>query len=245
MRPPTNDAVKARAAEHVARAAGKPAAWKDFVAKARAVLLAKAQLDDEDDADPDDDPDDDDEAPSDAMSPDDDDDDDAETGDDDDSPPTDPSDAAASLAALAADPDALQALHDALVALGADCDPDNCPDAAEKAAVADDLAKLERGLVAAALAKAEYTAHGRPPERRLSASQDALIQRLAATPLPPRTAASVHAQSVGKAEDVDPGAGAAVDLSPSEAQSAFAALTPDERAFLLMKASLRRPIPLP
>ena len=34
------------------------------------------------------------------------------------------------------------------------------------------------------------------------------------------------------------------ELGPAEAQKAFAALTPDERAFLLMKASLRQPIPL-
>jgi hypothetical protein len=142
--------------------------------------------------------------------------------------PADAADIAARLAELArTDPDALQAVHDAMAALGASCDPDNCPDAAKWAEV-DDLAK--------ALPRVEAL------ERRLAA-QDARIERLGATPLPPRTAASPHARAIGKADDVDPG-GESREVSASEAEKAFAALTSDERAFLLMKASLRQPIPL-
>jgi phage head maturation protease len=237
--PPSNAAVKARAAE-MAAAAGRPTAWKDYVAKARAALMADRSADapglsDAADDDAGNDTQDDDEGAADEGS---DEADDADDGDDptpDDNDPDDgdaadtPADIAARLAELAAsDPDALQAAHDALAALGACCDPDNCPDAG-KAAVAHDLAK--------ALPRVEAL------ERRLEA-QDALIQRLAAMPAPPRTAASPHARAIGKSEDADPAA-ADPDLSPADAQKALAALTPDERAFLLMKASLRQPIPLP
>jgi phage head maturation protease len=224
--PLSNEAVKAHAAD-MAAAAGRPGAWKDYVAKARAALMADRTADQSalaDDANAPDAP------PNDALSDDDVDDDppdDADDSDDDDAADT-PADIAARLADLAAsDPDALQAAHDALAALGACCDPDNCPDAA-KAALADDLAK--------ALPRVEAL------ERRLEA-QDALIQRLAAAPAPPRTAASPHARAIGKSDDADPAA-ADPDLTPADAQKAFAALTPDERAFLLMKASLRQPIPL-
>jgi len=227
---PSNDAVKARAAE-MAAAAGRPTAWKDYVAKARAALMADRTADQSALADDTEDPDESD-GPADDS-----DDDSDDTGDDDegedlstdDSDPDTPADIAARLAELAAsDPDALQAAHDALAALGACCDPDNCPDAG-KAAATHDLAK--------ALPRVEAL------ERRLEA-QDALIQRLAATPAAPRTAASPHARAIGKSEDADPAA-ADPDLTPADVQKAFAALTPDERAFLLMKASLRQPIPLP
>ncbi|HEX3919005.1 MAG TPA: HK97 family phage prohead protease [Caulobacteraceae bacterium] len=226
--PVGNESVKGRAAV-MAKAAGRPGSWKDYVAKARAALMAEQPAPDDDDEDPsgltddtqtaanDNWPEADDagDAPDDASV-------------DDPAGSDDPGDIAARLAALAqSDPDALQSLHDALAALGARCDPDNCPDAA-KASLADDLAK--------ALPRVEAL------ERRLAA-QDARIERLAATPLPPRTAASPHARAVGKADDADPG-GESHDLSAAEAQKAFAALTSDERAFLLMKASLRQPIPL-
>ena len=226
---PGNTAVKARAAE-MAAVAGRPAAWKDFVAKARAALIAETPPDDdEDDADEDDDdqsfdPGDDMPTPANDNAPIPSDDGDEDDGDD-------LSEIASRLADLAsADPGALQALHDALAALGAVCDPDNCQGAAIKAALPLDLAK--------ALPRLEAL------ERRL-ADQHAMIERLAATPLPPRAAASGHAvRSLGKADDADPGSDGA-GLTPAEAQKAFAALTPDERAFLLMKASLRAPIPLP
>jgi hypothetical protein len=234
--PPGNLAVKARAGE-MARAAGRPGAWKDYVAKARAALIAEhaaAIARSANDNDPDDDgvdqdidPGGGDDGGNDAAASFDDDSDDADDDGDDDGA-DDATDIAARLAALAgSDPGALQAVHDALAALGAVCDPDNCP-VAGKAAVAGDFAK--------ALPRVEAL------ERRLEA-QDALIQRLAATPLPPRTAATPHARAIGKSDDADPG-GEAAELSPTDIEKAFAALTPDERAFLLMKASLRQPIPI-
>ena len=208
--PPSNAAVKAFAAK-LATAAGRPGAWKDYVAKARAALVDEPEAEDAG------------ASPTDPQ--------DADEQDQmipaNDNTPLGPAPAsgAASLADLARqDPATLQALHDALAALGACCHPDNCPDAG-KSFLAGDLAK--------ALPRVELL------ERRLEA-QEALIQRLAAAPQPPRTAASAHA--IGKADDASPGA--ADDLSPDDARKAFAALTPDERAFLLMKASLRQPIPL-
>jgi len=267
-RAPSNDAVKLRAGA-MAALARRPGAWKDYVARARAALLAdaaavalgKGALQDPDDEDESagqggDEPatsDADDDAGADA-SPDDADDTAGDDGadDEDDSDPSDqpeddgdadasddPQDFASRLAQLvAADPDARQALHDALAAHGAACDPANCP-STEKAASPADLAKLQRNLAAAMLAKTEPRLA--KLERRL-ARQDALIERLAATPLPPRTAASVHAQSIGKADDADPAA--PDDPTTADVQRAFAALTSDERAFLLMKASLRSPIAL-
>lgn len=237
---PSNDAVKTRAAQ-LAAAAGRPSAWKDYVAKARAALLDEQDEDaganDLDDGEGGSDD------PGDAAS--DDPDADEPTGDDDDTdeddahapdPSNDLADIAARLAELAgADPDALQAAHDALAALGAACDPDNCPDAG-KASATDDLAKLD-SLIEAAVAKALPSVEAL--ERRLEA-QGALIERLSATPLPPRTAASGHA--IGKSEDADPMA--AREPSDTNVQKALAVLTPDERAYLLMKASLRQPIPL-
>jgi phage head maturation protease len=214
---PDNAAVKDRAAA-MARAAGRPGAWKDYVAKARAALLDEAapaeadgsqdEADDTDDEESGDKPDD---------APDADDPDDAEPAND---------DLAGRLAALlGVDPATLQAAHDALTALGAACDPANCPEL-EKALFDDDLAK--------ALPRLEAL------ERRLE-THSAMIERLAAAPAPPKTAAGAHARAIGKAEDADPPT-AADRLSPAEAQQAFAALTPDERAHLLMKAALRSPI---
>jgi phage head maturation protease len=239
--PPSNDAVKALAAE-MAAAAGRPRAWKDYVAKARAALTSAPEesgLEDDSDA-----PDDSDDAYGDDAS-------DAAAAEDDPDGDADdaltPAQLIARLAELAAaDPHALQAAHDALAALGAACDPDNCqgdrtgaPPHADRASD-DDLSRLA-GAALADLAKALPRVEAL--ERRLEA-QGVLIERLAAAPQPPRTAASPHAQAIGKAEDADPSA-AGADVSAADAQAAFAALTPDERAFLLMKASLRRPIPLP
>jgi HK97 family phage prohead protease len=221
--PPSNDAVKALAAD-LARAAGRSGAWKDYVAKARADLLGQ-QPDPSDEADDTDPPDD--LADTDAAQP-----ADQASGDSDDDPDTDdedqPDDAGTGVATRLAeianeDRTILQAAHDVLASLGAHCDPDNCPmeKAWRGADLSDELPRVE------AL------------ERRL-ASQDALIERLAATPAPPRTAA--NSRAIGKSDDADPAA--TPDPSPVDLETAFAALTPDERAFLLMKASLRQPIPL-
>jgi hypothetical protein len=241
--PPSNEAVKALAGD-LARAAGRPGAWKDYVAKARAALTddepdapeeeeTPAATADEpdpqdgeaaDDTSSDDQPDDDPgENETDDGETDDGETDDGETDDGDVDVGTD---AAARLAEIAGeDPTILQAAHDALVQLGVQCDPANCP-SMHKGWFDDNADE--------ALPRVEAL------ERRL-AEQDALIQRLAAMPTPPRTAASGRA--IGKAEDADPAAGRA-ELSPDELEKAFAALTPDERAFLLMKASLRQPIPI-
>ena len=252
---PNNAAVKARAAQ-MAAAAGRPRAWKDYVAKARAALTAEPPdsglADDDGDepggfgAAPDASSAPGDAAPAapgaDPLGGD----DDADDGDDDEG--LTPAELIARLAELAAaDPDALQAAHDALAALGATCDPRNCADdsGADRSPVgadAGDLARLADHPAFADLAKALPRVEAL--ERCLEA-QGELIERLAATPSPPRTAASVHVRAIGKAEDADPAAEGAGEVSAAEAQKAFAALTPDERAFLLMKASLRRPIPLP
>jgi HK97 family phage prohead protease len=249
--PPSNEAVKALAAE-MAAASGRAGAWKDYVAKARAALTTEQDQSNSgnDGEDQSQDPEGDAGETSDNADPLDDGaatDSDADQPDDgaaDEDDGLTPAELIARLADLpAADPDALQAAHDALAVLGAACDPDNCPDAGaelDKASLADDIA----GRADAAFADlAKALPRVEALERRLEAQAD-VIERLAATPLPPRTAASPHAAAIGKAEDADPAAADAA-ISPAEAHKAFAALTPDERAFLLMKASLRRPIPLP
>jgi HK97 family phage prohead protease len=227
--PPSNETVKAFAAD-LARVAGRPGAWKDFVAKARAAMTddetdpsegddldATSAADRDDDAPPNDQPDD---GPGEGASSRDD------TADPDDDAEQTGADAAARLAEIASeDPTILQAAHDMLTRLGALCDANNCP-AMDKTWYGDDLGK--------ALPRVEAL------ERRV-AVQDALIERLAATPAPPRTAA--NSRAIGKGDDADPAAEAA-DLAPTDLDKAFAALTPDERALLLMKASLRQPIPI-
>ena len=105
------------------------------------------------------------------------------------------------------------------------------------------LAKLEavEGELAAARAEidrlAKAAAEAEPLRKRL-ADQAAEIARLQALPLPPRTAASRLAKAVGKTED---GEG---PLSPEAFADALAALPAAERAHLIMKAALARPIGL-
>ena len=70
------------------------------------------------------------------------------------------------------------------------------------------------------------------------AAARAEIERLKRAPLPPRTAASGLAKAVGKTED---GEG---PLSPDAFAEALAALPASERAHLIMKAALARPIAL-
>ncbi|HXQ46425.1 MAG TPA: HK97 family phage prohead protease [Caulobacteraceae bacterium] len=228
--PPSNDAVKALAAD-LASAAGRPGAWKDYVAKARAALMddpaddgPNATVTADDDQPPP--PANDNTPPTIAAETADDeaaDDEDAEDDTDDDG-----TDVATRLAEIASeDPTILQAAHDMLTQLGAQCDPDNCP-MMHKALIANDADE--------ALPRVEAL------ERRL-AVQDALIERIATAPSPPRTAA--NSRAIGKAEDADPAAGGSADLSSADLEKAFAALTPDERAFLLMKTSLRQPMALP
>jgi phage head maturation protease len=241
---PSNGTVKARAAE-MARAAGRAGAWKDYVAKARAALTAEASAPDPNAASDDaDEPGDgsDQEAGAGGGDPNGEADDASDAGAE--APQGDGPAGAASLIAELANlgPASLQAVHDALAALGATCNSDNCA-SLDKGVSADDLAKLNGGALAeAVLAKALPRVEAL--ERRLEA-QGALLERIAREPAAPRTAASPYARAIGKAEDADPAAETGGDLTPGEAQKVFAALTPDERAFLLMKASLRQPIPLP
>ena len=70
------------------------------------------------------------------------------------------------------------------------------------------------------------------------AEQAAEIVRLKSAPLPPRTAASPLVKSIGKTEDAEP------PLSPDAFADALAALPANERAHLIMKAALSRPIAL-
>uniref|UniRef100_UPI0015766266 hypothetical protein n=1 Tax=Caulobacter sp. S45 TaxID=1641861 RepID=UPI0015766266 len=70
------------------------------------------------------------------------------------------------------------------------------------------------------------------------ADQAAEIERLRAAPLPPRAAAHRLAKAVGKTEDGEP------PLSPEAFAEALEALPANERAHLIMKAALSRPITL-
>lgn len=274
-RPPGNDAVKARAAQ-MARLAGYPGTWKNFVAKARAALIdeqtngdvgaedeGEAASEDPSPGDPQPSPDETHDASDDPMDQADSDiapeaatedgdsdaavdadgtfdtaaadDDAADTDEYADNASRDAAAVGASLSALAgACPTALQALHDALAALGCECDPTNCGGLGKI-----DVPVSVQALAETDLAKALHRVD--VLERRLAEQSD-LVERLAATPLPARTAASPHARLVGKVEDADPSAGD--PISAADVQKAFAALSTDERAFLLMKASLRQPIPI-
>ena len=108
------------------------------------------------------------------------------------------------------------------------------------AAEGDQLRKLQTDLAAAraeldrvAKAAAEVDAL----HKRL-AEQAAEIERLRAAPLPPRAAAHRLAKAVGKTEDGEP------PLSPEAFAEALDALPANERAHLIMKAALSRPIAL-
>ncbi len=85
---------------------------------------------------------------------------------------------------------------------------------------------------------------GRETLAKLAAAESDLaaaraeIERLKAAPLPPRAAASRLAKAVGKTEDGEP------PLSPDAFAEALEALPAHERAHLIMKAALARPITL-
>ena len=94
------------------------------------------------------------------------------------------------------------------------------------------LCRDERGESLAKLAAEVDALH-----KRL-ADQAAEIERLRSAPLPPRAAAHRLAKAVGKTEDGEP------PLSPEAFAEALEALPPTERAHLIMKAALSRPIAL-
>ena len=93
------------------------------------------------------------------------------------------------------------------------------------------LAKLEGDLAKLTLRS------GMRSSARLN-EQAAEIARLKSAPLPPRTAASPLVKAVAKTEDGEP------PLSPEAFADALAALPAGERAHLIMKAALARPIAL-
>jgi hypothetical protein len=140
--------------------------------------------------------------------------------------------------AAAYDPQTLAEIEARIVAAWrARIDPAGPPGAA-KLAAADDLKKFAdlTETLTDALAKAH-----RETDRlqSLCTDQAAEIERLKRQPLPPRTAGAHLARAVGKEEDAG---GAAV--STDQIAKALDAMTPKDRAHLLMKAALSRPIPL-
>jgi hypothetical protein len=104
------------------------------------------------------------------------------------------------------------------------------------------LQKLQADLTAAheELAKLQMRhADERDALAKELAVQAAEIERLRSTPRPPRTAGSAFVRAVDKAED-----GHAAPVSPDQFVKALDALPPTERAHLLMKAALARPLAL-
>ncbi len=110
------------------------------------------------------------------------------------------------------------------------------PIASTKAQAPSDLRKLAE--LERALADARTLADSL--SKRLDA-QAAEIERLSRQPLPPRAAGSHLAKAISKAEDAG-----AVDrqLTADDLARALDAMAPADRAHLLMKAALSRPIPL-
>jgi hypothetical protein len=120
-------------------------------------------------------------------------------------------------------------------------DPAGPPGAAKpssKLLGADDLKKFAdlTETLTDALAKAQLETDRL---NSLCTDQAAEIERLKRQPLPPRTAGAHLARAVGKEED----AGGA-PVSTDQIAKALDAMTPKDRAHLLMKAALSRPIPL-
>lgn len=229
---PTNEAVRAEA-QRLAKAAGKPR-WQDFVVRARERLVKAAQAAPPPKADPS------------AKAP--------------DPAPKTPTaaqsqpaaDDAPASAADGLDLDAIQAAHDQLVLLGAQCDPANCghaPADAEDEPAMDAEPEDEAEEHAKALADnrrlSDPLAKTAPRIEALAARLDEQareLARLKAMPLPARTAGGGFAKAVGKDEDAL-GHGR-VGLSAEAVRKALDEMSPDERAFLLTKAALSRPIPL-
>jgi len=153
----------------------------------------------------------------------------------------------------AADLERIQAAHDQMVALGAQCCADNLGDAApldddpddgaDKLSASDDLAKAlaENARLAGALQAAV------PRIDEMRQTIDALSKRvdhLAAQPAAPRAVAG-HARAVSKAEDANPGAETTGALTADELKKYLDTLPEDERGRLQLRAALREPIHLP
>jgi hypothetical protein len=162
----------------------------------------------------------------------------------------------------AKDQAAIQASHDQMVGLGARCDPDNCdfdddddefddeapdigadetePAADQKSAAIADLTKAWTELSAEKDALKAVLDGVAPQLQALRAE----IDLLKAQPLPPKTAGSLHAV-VDKATDArGVQSSPEADLSLEAVQKALDAMPAKDRADLLMKAAMARPIPI-
>lgn len=135
----------------------------------------------------------------------------------------------------------VQKAHDATAALGAMCDPSNCPeDAGKVAGLTTENERLVKALAEAAPAVEEIT-------KAYDARLEALSKRLeevAAQPAAPKTAAG-SLRIVTKAEDVNPGNEQGATLTAEELKKYLADLPEEERGQLLLKVALRQPIAIP
>jgi len=136
----------------------------------------------------------------------------------------------------------IQAAHDSAMKAGAMCSPDNCPEAADKAAKAIALVEADRDRLAKALTD---TAPAIDALTKRLDDQAAEIAMLKAQPLPPKTAGSHLAVVAGVSKSADT-AGVADEpqLSPEALAKAFAALPEADRVHLAMKAAMSQPIPV-
>lgn len=141
----------------------------------------------------------------------------------------------------------IQASHDHMAKLGATCDSENCPET-EKVAKAEIVAerdRLAKALEDAAPAVVELTKGFSDTVDGLKGMVADLEKRFAEldqTPLPPKTAGSNAA--VSKAADSSGHATTpeAPVMSAEAYEKAMASLTPEERALVLVKASLQQPV---
>ncbi len=145
----------------------------------------------------------------------------------------------------------IQAAHDELVALGAQCQPgpgDDDPADIDQIGAppgasdqAGDMEKLAPpGAPAASAAEASDIGDQLDGLRRSLATLQKRLDEVAAEPLPPRTLAG-WARAVSKAED-----SAAHDptIGPDAVRKYLEALTPEERGRLELRAALNRPMPV-
>ena len=129
----------------------------------------------------------------------------------------------------AADLDHIQAAHDHLCALGAQCGEDTGGGQADDAPDADDVTLIAR------IAAADVD--------QLWSTIDVLQKRLddlAGMPVPPKALAGAM-RAIGKAEDANPGD---PTPSPEDLRKYLNTLPPEDRGRLELMAALRRPIQL-
>jgi hypothetical protein len=135
----------------------------------------------------------------------------------------------------------IQAAHDHMVDLGAQCGPmADGADGDDKTARADDLAKV---LADNARLSGEVEAMTPRLEglQRTVASLERQIEVLAAQPTPPKAVAGAL-RAVAKGEDAN--TGAPTPMSAEELKKQLDALPEEERGRLQLMAALRQPIPI-